>query len=183
MHNVGKERRLVFLLALATGLAACKADSPPLSGEDDDVGDECTPYADQLIAYTPVAGGSPTDGEFALGAPDEQLVTISTDDVLTIGFVGLGGVEEGEEEGTADIRLHGIAVDGTEVNVWMSVDGEIWETAGSAGNFDSDADLDLDIGETASLSLVVYLQLVGVTGQLAVDAVESLQTDCSTTVR
>ena len=182
MHSVGEERRLVFLLALATGLAACKADSPPLTGEDDDVGDECTTYADQLIAYTPVADGSPADGELALGAPDEELVTISTDDVLTIGFVSLGGVEDQEEDGD-DIRLHGIAASGTEVNVWMSVDGETWETAGSAGNFDDTADLDLDISETASLSLVVYLQLVGVTGQLAVDAAESLQTACSTTVR
>jgi hypothetical protein len=182
MHNVGEERRLVLLLALATGLAACKADTPPLTGQDDDVGDDCTPFADQLVAYTPVAGGSPVDGELALGAPDEQLVTISTDDVLTIGFVSLGGVEDQEEDGD-DIRLHGIAVDGTEVNVWMSTDGETWQTAGSAGNFDVGADLDLDISETASLSLVVYLQLVGVTGQLAVDAAESLQTGCSTTVR
>lgn len=182
MQSVGEERRLLFLLALATGLAACKADTPPLSGQDDNVGDECTPYADQLVAYTPVAGGTPEDGELALGAPDEEAVTIATDDVLTIGFVSLGGVEENEEDG-ADIRLHAIAVDGTEVDVWMSADGETFETAGTAGNFDAGADLDLDIAETASLSLVVYVQLVGVSGALAVDSVESLQTVCTTSVR
>ncbi len=182
MQSVGEVRQLLFLLALATGLAACKADTPPLTGQDDDVGDECTPYADQLVAYTPVSGGTPEDGELALGAPDEEAVTIATDDILTIGFVSLGGVEEGEEDGP-DIRLHAIAVDGTEVDVSMSVDGETWETAGSAGNFDDTADLDLDIAETASLSLVVYVQLVGVTGALAVDSVESLQTVCTTSVR
>lgn len=182
MRSVVDERRIVFLLAVATGLAACKADRPPLSGQDDDLGDECSPYADQLVAYTPVAGGSPDEGELALGAPDDQAVNVATDDILTIGFVGLGGVEESEDEG-ADIRLHAIAVDGTEVNVWMSADGENWETAGSAGNFDDSAGLDLDIADTASLSLVVYLQLVGVTGQLALDAAESLQTVCTTSVR
>lgn len=182
MFGVGEERRLLFLFALATGLAACKADTPPLTGKDDAVGAECTPYADQLVAYTPAEGGSSADGELALGAPDDQTVSIATDDVLTIGFVGLGGVSEVDEVG-ADIRLHGIAADATEVTVWMSVDGEAWETAGSAGNFEEGADLDLDIAETASLTVVVYLQLVGVSGQLAVDAVESLQTTCTTSDR
>jgi hypothetical protein len=182
MQSVGEERRLVFLLGLATLLAACKADTPPLSDGDDGVGDECTPYADQLVAYTPVAGGSPEDGERALGAPDDQLVTIATDDVLTIGFVSLGGVEDNVDEG-ADIRLHGIAAGGTEVTVSMSVDGELWETAGTAGNVAETDDLDLDIADTASLSLVVYLQLVGVSGELALDAAESLQTGCTTSDR
>lgn len=182
MFGVGEGRRLVLLLALATALAACKADTPPLSGEDDAVGDECTPYADQLVAYTPVAGGSSDDGELALGAPDDQLVTVAADDVLTLGFVGLGGVTEVEDLGP-DIRLYGIAADGTEVTVWMSADGEAWETAGSAGNFDDNADLELDIADTASLTVVVYVQLVGVSGQLGLDAAESLQTTCPTSVR
>jgi hypothetical protein len=180
-----RQWRLLFLLALATAVAACKADTPPLSGKDGTVGDECMPYADQLVAYTPAEGGNPEDGQRALGAPDDQSVTIDTDDLLTIGFVGLGGVEDSDEDGGPpgpDIRVHGTAIDGTEVDAFMSVDGETWETAGTVGNVE-EADLDLDIADTASLSLVVYVQLVGVTGELAVDAFESLQTTCTTSVR
>ena len=188
MLGVGQQWRKwrpLFLLALATAVAACKADTPPLSGKDGTVGDECTPYADQLVAYTPAEGGNPEDGQLALGAPDDQAVTVTTDDLLTIGFVSLGGVQESDEDGGPpgpDIRVHATAADGTEVDAYMSVDGETWETAGTVGNVEA-TDLDLDIADTASLSLVVYVQLVGVTGALAVDAFESLQTTCTTSVR
>jgi len=189
MLGVGQQWRmwrLLFLLALATAVAACKADTPPLSGKDGTVGDECTPYADQLVAYTPAEGGNPEDGQLALGAPDDQSVTVATDDLLTVGFVGLGGVQESDEDGGPpgpDIRVHGTAGDGTDVDVYMSVDGETWQTAGTVGNALEGEDLDLDIADTESLSLVVYVQLVGVTGALAVDGFESLQTTCTTSVR
>lgn len=188
MLGVGQQWRmwrLLFLLALATAVAACKADTPPLSGKDGTVGDECTPYADQLVAYTPAEDGNPEDGQLALGAPDDQSVTVATDDLLTVGFVGLGGVQESDEDGGPpgpDIRVHGTAVEGTEVDAYLSVDGETWETAGTVGNIE-DGDLDLDIADTETLSLVVYVQLIGVTGTLAVDAFESLQTTCTTSVR
>jgi hypothetical protein len=186
MFGVGEESRRVLLLALAaalaTAIAACKAETPPLTGANDAVAEECSPYADQLVAYTPASGGDASKGQFALGAPDENAVTVAPDDVLTIGFIGLGGVQESDVAGP-DIHLVATAVDGTTVDAFMSVDGEAWETAGTAGNANPGDDLELDIADTASLSLVVYLQLVGVSGALAVDAVESLQTTCTTSVR
>ena len=174
---MGKERRLVFLLVLATGLAACKAETPPLTDGNGGVDPECTPYADLLVAYTPASGTSP-DGEKALGPPDSEYVTVATDDVLTVGFVGLGSIEDGVDVGD-DILVEGTDADGTEVAVNLSIDGVTWEGALPLEG----GDTGIDIADTASLSLVVYVQLVGVSGELTVDAFESLQTDCSTTVR
>lgn len=182
MLGVGEERRhakrLVFLLALATAVAACKADVPPLTNGDGDVEEECTPYADILVAYTPAAGGTSDDGPNALGAPDDQTVAVAADDVLTVGFIGLGAIQDSEQAGD-DIRVDATATEGTEIDVNLSEDGEIWENAGTLVN----DDLAIDIADTESLSLVVYVQLVGVSGELAVDAFESLQTTCTTSVR
>ena len=178
MRGVGEKRRLVFLLALATGLAACKADTPPLTDGNGGIDPECTPYADLLVAYTRAVGGTSPDGEKALGQPDTESVTVETDDVSTVGFIGLGAVEDGDEVGD-DIQLDATAVDGTEVAVNLSLDGETWEEALPL----VDGDMGIDIADTASLSLVVYVQLVGVSGQLAVNAFESLQTACTTSVR
>lgn len=179
---MGEQTRRVLLLAfagaLATAIAACKADLPPLTDGSGDVNEDCTPYADLLVAYTPAAGGAAADGQHALDAPDGTSVTIAPDDVLTVGFIGLGSIEDGDDVGD-DIRVDATAVEGTEVAVSLSVDGEIWESASPLVGDDTG----IDIADTASLSLVVYLQLVGVRGALAVDAVESLQTTCTTSVR
>jgi hypothetical protein len=182
MRDVGARAQLFILALVAAGVVACKADTPPLTDGDGDLDEECTPYADLVVAYTPAAGGSADDGLRALGAPGDQFVTIATDDILTVGFIGLGAIEEMEELGD-DIRVHATAADGTEVAANLSIDGETWETAGTIGNFDPESDTDIDIADTASLSIVIYVQLVGVSGQLAVDAVESLQTVCPTSVR
>ena len=166
------------MLALATGLAACKADTPPLTDGNGGIDPECSPYADLLVSFTRAGSGTSPDGEKALGEPDTESVTLATDDVLTVGFIGLGAVEDGVEVGD-DIQLDGTAVDGTEVAVNLSVDGATWEGALPL----VEGDMGIDIADTASLTVVVYVQLVGVSGQLAVDAVESLQTTCPTSVR
>jgi hypothetical protein len=178
MLGVGEERRLLFLLALATALAACKADTPPLTDGDGNVDEECTPYADVLVAYTPAAGGSSDAGDNALGEPDDQVVTVATDDILTVGFIGLGAITDAVDVGD-DIAIVSTDVDGTEVAVNLSLDGETWETAGTL----LDGDTGIDIADTATLITVVYIQLVGVSGQLVVDSVQSLQTTCPTSVR
>ena len=179
-----RERAQLFSLALvvAAGVVACKADTPPLTDGDGNLDEECTPYADLVVAYTPASGGSPDDGQRALGAPDDQFVSIATDDILTVGFIGLGAIEDGEAVGD-DIRVHGTAGDGTEVAANLSIDGETWETAGSLLEIEAGFDTGIDIADTASLSVVIYLQLVGVSGQLVVDGFESLQTTCTTSVR
>lgn len=178
MLAVVLERRLFFLLALATALAACKADTPPLTDGDGNIDEECTPYADVLVAYTPAGGGSSDDGANALGAPDDAVVTVATDDILTVAFVGLGAIADGEED-EDDILLVASQLDGTEVAANLSLDGEVWETAGSL----VEGDTGIDIADTASLSTVAYLQLVGVSGSISVDSAEALQTTCSTSVR
>ena len=183
MRRVGR----VLLTASAIALlacAACKADLPRLTDANDDLGDGCTLYADELVAYTPVDTTVTADGRDALGMPDDVTVPLAPDDVLTVGFIGLGGVEEEDTEDelpAPDIRVHGAAEPGTEVTVLLSADGELFEQAGTIGapdDLDPERDLDIDIADGVTLTLASYVQLVGVTGSLSVDAFEAIQSKC-----
>ena len=171
-------------LALALALTACKADLPRLTDADDDLGDACTLFADKLVAYTPIDETVTADGDDVLGMPDEVTVPIVADDVLTVAFIGLGGVEELDTEDelpAPDIRVHGAAEPGTEVTVYLSADGELFEQAGTVGTpdeIDADRDLDIDIADGVTLTLASYVQLVGVSGSLSVDAFEAIQSEC-----
>ena len=187
MRHVGRVLRTASLTALVA-CAGCKADVPELTDADDDPGDDCTLFADELVAYTPFDGSVTADGVDALGMPDEVTVPVVADDVLTIAFIGLGGVEELDTEDelpAPDIRVHGTAEPGTEVTVYLSVDGELFETAGTVGtpdDIDTERDLDIDIADSVTLTLASYVQLVGVSGSLSVDAFEAIQSTCPTLV-
>ena len=154
---------------------------PPLTDANGGIDGECTPYADTLISFTPADGGSSDEGNNALLGPDDALVTIATDDILTVAFIGLGAIEEMDDL-AADIRVHATTAGATEVSVNLSIDGVVWETAGTLPDEET-GDTDIDIADTATLSLISYVQLIGVSGALSVDALESLQTLCPTSVR
>lgn len=156
---------LTAALAFATG---CKADLPKLAG-DGSVNIPCTPYADQLVAYTPAGGGS-ASGDAALGAPDTSTVVVDADTVLTVGFLGLGGIIDSDG---ADIAIHGTAVDMTSVDVYGSADSNSFVFIGSLDNDVTSLDI-----SNSKLSLVLYVQLVGQSGSFAVDSLEALQTTC-----
>lgn len=155
-------------------LGACKSDLPELPDGGNGIGDECTTYADLVVSFTK-AGGMDASAEAAvvLGAPDEQSVTIATNEILTVGFVGLGGVIDMDG---ADIRVHG------------STSGEVAVYVGTtpaelrySGSLESDT-AEVDI-ETATETLAVYVQLIGLDGTGQVDALESLQTVCGSPLR
>jgi hypothetical protein len=157
-------------LALVAALAGCKADVPPLSGSDGSVTLPCSTYADTLLAYTPAGGGDSSGGDAALGAPDSMTVVVDPNTVLTLGFIGLGGVVEAMGN---DIQVHGTAAADTLVNVYVSADGNEFVFTGTLDDTVDAIDL-----ANSKLSLALYLQLVGQGGSLAVDSVEALQATC-----
>ena len=163
--------RAATAAALATAVlwaAGCKADIPTLAG-DGSVDTQCTPYADLLVSYTPASGGSGS-GDAALGAPDDTTVVVDTDTVLTVGFIGLGGVVDADG---ADVQVHGTPADSTSVDVYVSADSNSFVFAGTLDNDVTSLDI-----SNSKLSLVLYMQLVGQAGSFAIDSLEALQTPC-----
>lgn len=158
-------------VVLFGGLAgpSCTADKPPLTDATDDVPTECTVYADQLVSYTQdgvIADG----GTAALDAPDDVGVLLAVDDVLTVGFLGLGGVVE---EMGDDILVHGTGSAEFAASAYISVDGEAFEYTGTLNG----ETMTLELNESHQ-TLALYVQLVGLEGTLSVDSFEALQTTC-----
>lgn len=150
-------------------LSGCKSDLPELTDANDGVGDDCTPYADLVVAFTKAGGADGSaEAEVVLGAPDEQSVTVATNEILTVGFVGLGGVID--MDGT-DIRVHGST--SGEAAVYVGTTPSDLRYSGSLESGVSEVDI-----ETATETLAIYVQVIGLSGSTTVDALESLQTVC-----
>jgi hypothetical protein len=162
------------LVALALG-AACTAPRPDLIAGDGSLTGDCTPFADLVVEFKPAGGDNdPAAAAAALGPPDDQGVALVADSVLTVRFVGLGAVIEGDG---ADVGIALVAVPepGALASGYVSIDGETFEFAGEVGPDGSTLDL-----AASSLSAASYVRLVGLAGSLAVDAIEAVQTSCPT---
>lgn len=167
--------RVAMSTAVVTTVAvacfACNADKPELTDAGGGDAQPCSPFADQLIAYTPGKGGPSDAGTSALGAPDDDTVLIDVDAELTVAFVGLGAIID--EEGD-DITLHATAsTDGTAV-AYVSGDGVDFRYVGDV-TMDN---LTLDLA-TASASSAGYVRLVGTAGTVNVDAIEAVMGICN----
>lgn len=160
----------ILVFALAGG---CTIDQPPPPAGNGPGTGECTVFADTLVGYTSGGATDPETGMRALGAPDAATANVTAGAVLTVGFVGLGGViDNGDGD---DILVH--AVDATSdavVAAYVGVDDEyiyIGELSASAPG------IDLSKART-SVVTAVYVQLVGMSGAMPVDALESIETAC-----
>lgn len=151
---------------------ACKAELPDQVALDAGVVTPCSIHADQLVAYNPAGdeGGSDS-GAKALGAPDGDSVPLSTNAVLTVAFLGLGGVVD---ETGDDLLIHSSVGAGAEIAVYVGFGAGDLEFSGSLTSMGSNIDI-----ATASAGTVSYVQLVGIAGDATIDAFESLQTKCS----
>lgn len=183
MHVVGARTQHLFITVLAgCSLAACKADKPTLGGSntvDAMTGDACTHFADKLVAFT-LAGGTPSDlGANALRAPDTAVVPVAPNDILTVGFLGRGGVVDQVEIGVPEIEVHLAAGSAGSAGVYLSVDGDTFETAGT---IDGEV-VSIDVSNTATIEWAFYLQVIGTSGQLGIDAFEVLDAECPAPVR
>ena len=187
MPVVGARTQHLLLTALTScALAACKADHPKLGGDGDGVdamtGDACTPFADRLVAFTPAGGESSDLGDNALRAPDAMVVPVATNDILTVGFFGRGGVVDREEIGVPELQVH--LADGSvgQAGIYLSVQGDEYETAGTIDGTQTQ----IDLSNTATIEWAFYLQVIGTSGELAIDAFEVLtdeEGECPASVR
>jgi hypothetical protein len=155
----------VPLLFIVVGIS-CSADVPSI-GNDGNIDIQCTPYADVVVAFTTAAGAG--DGDPALGMPDGASVTLATNDVLTLAFVGLGSIVN---EAGDDLRIHGSAASGSAV-AYVSDDGDNFEFLSNV----EDGALDFDLGPSR-LTSIRYLRVIGQSGSVTVDAAESLSSTC-----
>jgi hypothetical protein len=161
-------------LLISVGIS-CTADRPNLAS-DGGVDSQCTPYADLLVTFNgPGQTGGSDDGEAALGAPDGASVEIATGATLTVSFVGLGGVVNGDDD---DILVHGNHVSGARVTVYARASQEQdFEFVGELEPDDGVVEYPVDLA-TGSVSLARDLRFVGQAESLFIDGIESLSSMC-----
>lgn len=172
MRDFGKAVATIPILAGLVWLGAgCKADLPEQVALDAGLDRPCSVYADLLVAFNPPGneGGSEL-GSKALGPPDGESVPIGSNAVLTVAFLGLGGIvnETGD-----DLQVHGTFGAETEIAVYVGFGEGGREFSGSLTSASSTIDI-----ATASAGTVSYVEMVGIAGSATVDALESLQTLC-----
>lgn len=155
---------------VAVALAACSADAPQLSDAAAD-GPACSPFADQLVAFTPGTGGPSDAGEAALGMPDGAAVTLGVDASLTVRFTGAGALADAEGD---DLMVHATADADAAAVAYVSEDGAEFRFAADL-SMDS---LTVDLA-TASASRAEAFRVIGVAGEVAIDAIEALTVDCN----
>lgn len=159
------------MITVAVACFACNADKPSLSDAGGGDALPCSPYADELVAFTPGSGAPSDAGESALGPPDGDPVLIDVDASLTVAFLGLGAVIDGEGN---DIVLHATASEDGAAVAYVSDDGEEYRFAADLATDGFDIDL-----ATASASTAAYLRVVGTAGTISIDAVEVVMADCA----
>ena len=158
-------------LAAFMVLVGCvpQADIPPLSDANGVLDATCTgPYADMVVDTFPTS----LDGKAALGAPDTQVVTLFVDQVVTVGFIGLGAITD--QQGM-DLRVHS-------VGVIAPGDHAIVQFAGPDMQFRFGGDILADITEldiaTATVPAAVYARVTGINGTVRVDSLEAIHDAC-----
>jgi hypothetical protein len=152
--------------ALLVVLVGCKADQPPLTDAQKRLDTNCAgPYADMLVDTFPTSLANATA---ALGAPDNATVALAPNNVLTVAFVGIGGITDAQG---SDIRIHG-TIGGTAL-VRVATSDMDFRYAGEINSTQPMVDI-----QVANLSSAVYVRIIDVTGTLALDAVEATHDRC-----
>jgi hypothetical protein len=151
---------------------ACTIDTPDFGDGGGGLPQECSPFADLLVVYTPpdASQRSPEEGERVLGPPDGEGVVLEVDAVLTVGFVGAAGVEDGEDD---DLIVHASGDPGAEVTVYAA---EVERDFAFVGLITPD-DRGIDLS-TSRIRRALYLQLIGTGGTMTIDAIEATRDIC-----
>ena len=160
--------RVGFAIVLLAGLAGCKADQPMLTDANAPLDTTCvSPHADMIVDFFPTSLANPAA---ALRAPDGMTVTLAKDNVLTVGFVGLGGVTDAPG---FDVRVHGVIEAGASALV---------DAAGTEMDFVYAQTLtptvtDIDVA-VAEKNPALYVRVTVVAGTLRIDAFEATHDTC-----
>ena len=156
---------LVFLIAAAS---ACNADQPALTDAHLALDAHCSgPHADQVLDVFPTTLPMPTA---ALGDPDGATVTLAPNDVLTVGFIGLGAITDASG---VDLRIHATIAAGGAALVRVAGTDQVFQYIGTlAPNQDS-----FDLG-VAMITSAVYVRVIDTQGTIAIDSFEAVHDHC-----
>jgi len=160
--------RSSILGVLACSLVACKADLPTLTDANRGLDARCTgPFADQLVDSFPT---TLANASAVLGAPDSVTATLAVNDIITIGFVGLRGITDSSG---ADVRIH--ATFSADATGLVRVAGPDMTFVFAANLTATTTDVDIAV---AMVDFATYVRIVGVTGEIQLDAVEAIHDAC-----
>lgn len=149
-------------------LSACTANLPALTDASGALDARCVgPFADQLVDSFPT---TLANASAVLGAPDTVTATLATNDIITLGFIGLRGITDASG---SDLRLHATFSQGATGLVRVAGPDMAFVFAGNI----SDAATEVDIA-VAMLESATYVRIVGVTGEIQLDAVEAIHDAC-----
>ncbi len=153
------------LLAL---LGGCEADLPQLTDASVGLDTACSgPYADLLVDTFPT---DLQNASAVLGPSDMNMVMLATDSLVTVGFVGLGGVTDANG---MDIKVHATVDAGGLAVVRVAQTDMVFRYAGDVTSSVTDIDI-----QVADYSSVIYARIIGVTGTVHVDAVQASHDIC-----
>lgn len=152
----------VLLLACV----GCKADLPPLTDAQRTLDTRCTgPYADLLVDTFPTSLANATA---VLGAPDSSGLSLVPNNVVTVGFIGLGSVTDAPG---ADLRIVGTISGSAIVRVAQREMDFLY-----AGEINTNMPM-VDI-QVANVSSALYVRITVVSGSLVIDAIEAVHDRC-----
>lgn len=150
--------------ALALIASACQASQPALTDANRTLDGRCIgPYADLVIDNFQVVNASA-----ALGAPDSMPATLPTNAILTVGFVGIGGLTDAPG---ADLKID-ISGTGSAV-VRLAASDSQFKFAAMVDSTNNTVDV-----AAAFLVSAVYARVQVTTGTLSIDAFEATHDMC-----
>jgi len=165
MHPIVARVVLGALVPIGVG---CKANLPALTDANAALDATCRgPHADLLVDFFPT---SLTNASAALGAPDGSSVVLTTDGVITVGFVGLGGVTNAPGN---DLRIHATVAPGASATVRLASSDMQFRYAG-----DLTASVnEVDVG-ASEITSAVYVRIIDLSGTIEIDALEATHDTC-----
>jgi hypothetical protein len=160
--------RAVIAIGIATVVGGCQADLPQLTDAHGRLDGRCTgPYADQLVDVYPTNLPNATA---VLGSPDNSSVTLAANDVITVGFVGLGGVSDANGP---DLKLHAMLGSSSSAVARVAGPDMMFVFAGNINTSTTDVDI-----AVAMLTYATYLRITVVSGPIDIDAIEAVHNTC-----
>lgn len=160
--------KIALAVFCVAAMIACKADLPPLTDAKGSLDARCTTFADLLVDTFPT---SLANASASLGAPDATAVSLTKDNVVTVGFVGLGGVTDASG---IDLRLHAMVEPGASALVHVAASEMMFAYAGTLTPTANEMDI-----AVASLTSALYVRVIDVSGTIQLDAVEATHDTCN----
>lgn len=148
-------------------VSGCKADLPRLTDASEPLDATCTgPYADLIVDVFPTT----LDASAVLGAPDGLSVALASDDLVTVGFIGLGTVTDAPG---VDLRVHATFGTGASGIVRVAAIDRDFRFTGNLNESTTEFDL-----QVPDVNAAAYVRIIAVAGPLSIDAIEATHDTC-----